>query len=176
MIRKHLRLKRLVLGTAVGLAIAAISAPAVLAKPTSGYGPLDPWAYSVIHRSSQATPASYSAVSGPLGVAAYQSFAGVTPKYGPLDPWAYSVIHRSSQSTPATYSGVSGPLGVAAYQSFAGVTPKQGEQVTSQSGFDWGDAGVGASVAFGVLLLLLTVVAVGRRYGPRINRSGLATS
>ena len=76
MIRKHLRLKRLVLGTAVGLAIAAISAPAVLAKPTSGYGPLDPWAYSVIHRSSQTTPASYSAVSGPLGVAAYQSFAG----------------------------------------------------------------------------------------------------
>ena len=132
MIRKHLRLKRLVLGTAVSLAIAAISAPAVLAKPTSGYGPLDPWAYSVIHRSSQATPASYSAVSGPLGVAAYQSFAGVTPKHG--------------------------------------------EQVTSQSGFDWGDAGIGASVAFGVLLLLLTVVALGRRYGPRINRSGLATS
>jgi hypothetical protein len=132
MIRKHLRLKRLVLGTAVSLAIAAISAPAVLAKPTSGYGPLDPWAYSVIHRSSQATPASYSAVSGPLGVAAYRSFAGVTPK--------------------------------------------QGDRVTSQSGFNWGDAGIGASVAFGVLLLLLTVVALGRRYGPRMNRTGLATS
>jgi hypothetical protein len=132
MIRKHLRLKRLVLGTAVGLAIAAISAPAVLAKPTSGYGPLDPWAYSVIHRSSQATPASYSAVSGPLGVAAYQSFAGVTPK--------------------------------------------QGERVIAQTGFDWGDAGIGASVMFGGLLLLLTVVAFGRRYGPGINRSGLATS
>jgi hypothetical protein len=132
MIRKHLRLKRVVLGTAVGLAIAAISAPAVLAKPTSGYGPLDPWAYSVIHRSSQTTPASYSAVSGPVGVAAYQSFAGITPK--------------------------------------------QGERVTSQSGFDWGDAGIGASVVFGAFVVLLTVVALGRRYGPRINRSGLATS
>ena len=132
MIRKHLRLKRLVLGAAVSLAIAAISAPAVLAKPTSGYGPLDQWAYSVIHRSTQATPSSYSAVSGPLGVVAYQSFAGVTPK--------------------------------------------QGEPVTSQSGFDWSDAGIGASVAFGALLLLLTVVALGRRYRPRINRSGLATS
>ena len=41
--------------------------------------------------------------------------------------------------------------------------------MTSQSGFDWGDAGIGASVAFGALLLLLTVVALGRRYGPRIN-------
>ena len=39
MIRKHLRLKRLVLGTAVGLAIAAISAPAVLAKPTKWVRP-----------------------------------------------------------------------------------------------------------------------------------------
>jgi hypothetical protein len=122
----------LVLGTAVSLAIAAISVPAVLAKPTSGYGPLDPWAYSVIHRSTQATPANYSAVSGPLGVTAYQSFAGVTPK--------------------------------------------QGERVTSQAGFDWGDAGIGASVVFGALLLLVSVIALGRRYRPRINRSGLATS
>ena len=53
MIRKHLRLKRLVLGLAVGFAIAAVSAPAVLAKPTSGDGPLDPWAYNVIHGATQ---------------------------------------------------------------------------------------------------------------------------
>ena len=150
MIRKHLRLKRLVLGTAVGLAIAAISAPAVLAKPTSGYGPLDPWAYSLVHRQTSGN--------------------------GPLDPWAYGLIHRSSQTTPSSYSAVSGPVGVAAYQSFAGITPKQGERVTSQSGFDWGDAGIGASVVFGAFVVLLTVVALGRRHGPRINRSGLATS
>lgn len=150
MIRKHLRLKRVVLGTAVTFAIAALSAPAVLAKPTSGYGPLDPWAYSVIHRP----------ITG----------------NGPLDPWAYSLVHRSTQSTPARYSAVSGPLGVKAYQSFAGITPKAGGHSTSQSGFNWSDAGIGASVAFGALLLLLTVVVLGRRYRPRINRSGLATS
>jgi hypothetical protein len=150
MIRKHLRLKRLVLGTAVGLAIAAISAPAVLAKPTSGNGPLDPWAYSLVHRQTSGN--------------------------GPLDPWAYSLVHRSTQAAPASYSAVSGPLGVAAYQSFAGITPKQSKSVTSQSGFNWGDAGIGASVAFGALLLLLTVVALGRRYRPRITRSGFATS
>ena len=150
MIRKHLRLKRLVLGTAVSLAIAALSAPAVLAKPTSGYGPLDPWAYSLVHRPTSGN--------------------------GPLDPWAYGLVHRSTQATPANYSAVSGPLGVAAYQSFAGITPRQSVTVTSQSGFNWGDAGIGASVAFGALLLLLTVVALGRRYRPRITRSGFATS
>jgi hypothetical protein len=152
MICKHLRLKRLVLGTAVGLAIAAISAPAVLAKPISGNGPLDPWAYSLVHQPTDGN--------------------------GPLDPWAYSVIHRDTQSTvtPQSYSAVSGPLGVRGYQSFAGITPRQSVTVTSQSGFNWGDAGIGASVAFGALLLLLTVVALGRRYGPRISRSGFATS
>ncbi len=151
MIRQHLRLKRLVLGTAVGLAIAAVSAPAVLAKPTSGNGPLDPWAYSLVHRQTSGN--------------------------GPLDPWAYSLVHRSTQAAPASYSAVSGPLGVAAYQSFAGITPKQSKSMTSQSGFSWGDAGIGASVAFGaLLLLLLTVVALGRRYRPRITRSGFATS
>jgi len=163
MIRKHLRLKRFVLGTAVTFAIAAISAPAVLAKPTSGNGPLDPWAYSLVHRSTQSTvtPQSYSAVSGPVGVRGYQSFAGITPK---------------QSVTPQSYSAVSGPVGVKGYQSFAGITPKHSVTVTSQSGFNWGDAGIGASVAFGALLLLLTVVAFARRYGPRITRSGFATS
>lgn len=136
MIRKHLRLKRLVFGLAVGFAIAAVSAPAVLAKPTSGDGPLDPWAYNVIHGATQATVVPvvrYSAVSGPLGVTAYQSFAGTTP----------SVQHR----------------------------------VSSQSGFDWGDAGIGALLALGVALLLLTAVALGRRSRSRIgDGSGLATS
>lgn len=166
MILKHLRLKRLVLGLAVSFAIAAVSAPAVLAKPTSGYGPLDPWAYSVIHGSTQAA-------AMPVG-------------NGPLDPWAYAVLHRSSASgkvganSPGLrYSAVSGPLGVAAYQSFAGIPPTaqhRGIVVTSQSGFNWGDAGIGASVSFGIALLLLTAVALGRRYRPRIDRSGLATS
>jgi hypothetical protein len=160
MIRKHLRLKRLVLGLAVSFAIAAVSAPAVLAKPTSGNGPLDPWAYNVIHRGAQATV--------------------MTSGNGPLDPWAYNVIHGGAQATVmpvVRYSAVSGPLGIAAYQSFAGTTPSAQHRVISQSGFDWGDAGIGALVAFGIALLLLTAAALGRRSRSRIgDRSGLATS
>ncbi len=130
MIRKHFRFKRLVLGFAFVIAIAAFSAPAVQAKPISGNGPLDPWAYSVIHRTTQANVAS----------------AG---KYGPLDPWAYAVIHRSSPSI---------------------VTARP------NNGFNWSDALIGASASFGAALLLVTALALGRRYRSRFDRSGLATS
>jgi len=141
MIRKHFRFKRMILGLAVGFAIAAVTAPVVSAMRVDGatggaqassgkYGTLDPWAYNVIHRSTQATVA-------PAG------------KYGQLDPWAYTVIHRSS---PAV------------------VTAR------TANGFNWSDAGIGASVSFGAALLLLTAVALGRRYRSRFDRSGLATS
>jgi hypothetical protein len=148
MMRKHFRFKRLVLGLAFGLAIAALSAPAVQAKPTSGNGPLDPWAYGLIHRSTQAnaTPAA---------------------RYGPLDPWAYAAIHRNS-------SGSVVPQDVRDHRLVAQLV--QADRPTSQSAFNWGDAGIGASVSVAAVLLLLSAFVLGRRHLQRINRSGLATS
>jgi hypothetical protein len=137
MIRKHFRFKRVVLGLALGLVFAAIAAPAALAKPVSSdtlNGGFDPWAYSLVHQSTQ--PSSPQVVD-----------------LGPLDPWAYSVIHGNSATPPATaIRGSSSP-----------------------SGFDWSDAGVGAGVSFGVVLILLASVGFGVKYR-RIHRSGLATS
>ena len=141
MIRKHFRFKRMILGLAVGFAIAAVTAPVVSAMRVDGatggaqassekYGSLDPWAYNVIHRSTQTNVA-------PAG------------KYGQLDPWAYTVIHQSSPSV---------------------VTARPA------NGFDYSDAGIGASISFGAAILLLTAVALGRRYRSRFDRSGLATS
>ena len=141
MIRKHFRFKRMILGLAVGFAIAAVTAPVVSAMRVDGatggaqassekYGSLDPWAYNVIHRST------------PVNVAP----AG---KYGQLDPWAYTVIHHSSPSV---------------------VTARP------DNGFNYGDAGIGASILLGAAILLLTAVALGRRYRSRFDRSGLATS
>ena len=141
MIRKHFRFKRMILGLAVGFAIAAVTAPVVSARRVDGatggaqassekYGTLDPWAYNVIHQSTQTNVA-------PAG------------KYGQLDPWAYTVIHRSSPSV---------------------VTARP------DNGFNYGDAGIGASILFGAAILLLTAVALGRRYRSRFDRSGLATS
>lgn len=52
----------------------------------------------------------------------------------------------------------------------------QADRGTSQSGFDWGDAGIGASVSFGATMFLLTAVGLGRRYRSQMGRSRLATS
>jgi len=69
---------------------------------------------------------------------------------GPLDPWAYNVVHKSS-ATPAPTAG------------------------SSSQAFDYGDAGIGAGVSFGIVLILVGTVVFGFRYR-RIQRSGLATS
>jgi hypothetical protein len=72
--------------TAIAFAAAVIAiallVPAAQAQQATSenYGPLDPWAYSLIHRSTQAN-------------------VTLDGKYGPLDPWAYAVIHRSSVAT-----------------------------------------------------------------------------
>jgi hypothetical protein len=165
MIRKHFRFKRLILGLAVGCAIAAVSAPAVPAMRVDGatggaqassekYGTLDPWAYNVIHRSTQATVA-------PAG------------KYGQLDPWAYNVIQQSTQANGVS-AGKYGQLDPWAYTAIHRSSPSV---VTARpdNGFNWSDAGIGASVLFGAALLLLTALALGRRYRSRFDR-GLATS
>jgi len=191
MIRKHFRFKRLILGLTVGFAIAAVTAPAVLAMhgnwATGGtqassekYGTLDPWAYNVIHRSTQANVAP-AGNSGQLDPWAYNVIhrstqANVAPagNSGPLDPWAYNVIHRSTQANVAS-AGKYGQLDPWAYTVIHRSSPAV---VTARpnNGFNWSDAGIGASVLFGAALLLLTAVALGRRYRSRFDRSGLATS
>ena len=190
MIRKQFRFKRLILGLAVGFAIAAVTAPAVPAMhgnwATGGaqassekYGTLDPWAYNVIQRNTQANVAS-AGKYGALDPWAYnviqrntQANVASAGKYGALDPWAYNVVHRSSQANVA--AGKYGQLDPWAYTV---IHPSSPAVVTARpnNGFNWSDAGIGASVSFGAALLLLTAVALGRRYRSRFDRSGLATS
>lgn len=147
--RKHFRFKRLVLGLAFGFAVAAFSVPTVQAKPTSsGNGPLDPWAYGLVHGRSQA-----------YGVPA--------AKYGPLDPWAYAVIHRSASRTSV-------PPDVRDHRLIAELV--QSDRPTSQTAFNWGDAGIGASVSFGLVFLVLLALTLSRRYRQRPDQPGIATS
>lgn len=115
MIRKHFRLRRLVLGLAASLAIAAGAAPTVQAKPIGG------------------SPA-------------YQ--ASTSQRIVPTDVRDHRLIGRLVLA----------------------------DRGASQSGFDWGDAGIGASVSFGATMFLLTAAGLGRRYRSRIDRSRLATS
>jgi hypothetical protein len=161
MIRKHFRFKRLVLGLALGLVFAAVAAPTTLAKPVNSdtlNGGLDPWAVSLVYKSTH--PNSTQAVDvGPLDPWAvslvYKSTHPSTQAVdlGPLDPWAYNLVHKSSATSAVTTIKVS----------------------NSSPGFDFGDAGIGAAVSFGVALILLAAVGFGLRQR-RIHRSGLATS
>ena len=147
MIRKHFRFKRLVLGLTVGVAVAAFTTPATQARVY---------------------------IDGP------QAKVTAAGNYGPLDPWAYAVIHRTAPG--ATVAGTAIASGIISPDVRDHQLVRQLVQAdrmtsqTSQSGFDWGDAGIGASVSFGVAILLLTAVALGWRYRSRIDRSGLATS
>jgi hypothetical protein len=70
-----------------------------------------------------ATAVAAIATAAPTSFAAAPAPAG---KSDQLDPWAYSVIHRTLP--------VAGP---------------------TDSGFQWGDAGVGAAASTGALLVLL---------------------
>jgi hypothetical protein len=47
------------------------------------------------------------------------------------------------------------------------VVPNPVVSTTGSDGFNWSDAGIGASVSFGLALLLLTAVGLGRRYRSR---------
>jgi hypothetical protein len=160
MIRKHFRFKRFVLGLALGVVAAAIVAPAALAKPVSSdtlNGGLDPWAVGVVYQSTHPMSAQ---------------------DLGPVDPWAYGLVHKSTQPTSTGVTNL-GPLDPWAYslvhRASATPAPTTIKVSSSTSGFDYGDAGIGAAVSFGAALILLGSIAVGLRYR-RIHRSGLATS
>lgn len=67
--------QRLRRSIASALAVAAIAAPCAQASGSQDkYGPLDPWAYHLLHQ---------------------------TNKYGPLDPWANNLIRRNSLAARA---------------------------------------------------------------------------
>jgi hypothetical protein len=95
------------------------------------------------------------AIDGPTGgEQAYQVQSLKASQLGPLDPWAYAAVH-SQDATPASTVLT---------------------RTSTDNGFNWSDAGIGASVTFGGVLVLLTAVGFGRKYRGRIDRSGLATS
>jgi len=48
--------------------------------------------------------------------------------------------------------------------------------VSSPGGFDWADAGIGASIGFGAVLVLLASVVVGRRTRSRFDQTGLTSA
>jgi hypothetical protein len=154
MIRKHFRLKRI----ALGLALAAVAAPSAQATVLLDGHPA-PVSYTAVPHQPIASEISVQApVVSQLQVEGlrWQAMANAYQAQSPV---------KSENSF-----GVPGP-------SLAGAT---GPQVvatsagTTSNGFNWSDAGIGASVAFGAALMLLMAVILGRKF--RSRPTGLAST
>ena len=146
----------------LALAVSALAAPMAQAKlsPARKYGPLDPWAYKVIHQNVRSVPLITEHSAGQNNAArptrrsvplitehsAGQNSSSQTSaaaKYGPLDPAIAAAIRKHSLGQ----NGVSRT----AAASLPADTP---------NGFDWGAAEIGATVAFAAMLLALGVATL----------------
>lgn len=151
MIRKHFRLKRIVLG----LALAAVAAPTAQAAvyvdgPTPGV------------QAGYIRAASHQSVRSEMSVQ-----STVTPLQA--DGLRWTAIAKAYESSKPGVTAAGAALANQKHSALP-VTP-QAVQVASSS-FNWSDAGIGASVSFGAALLLLTLVGLGRRNRTR----GLASA
>jgi len=143
------------IGLIVGLAV--VTEPALAG--TNQNGPLDPWAYALVHRSAAETQ-QY----GPLDPWAYalvHRSAAETQQYGPLDPWAYALVHKSAatpeHNPPDARAHVIREAEESGLQSVAPATSE------TSAGMDWGSAGIGAAGAFGLVILLVGGTIIVRR-------------
>lgn len=150
MIRKHFRIRRVVLGLAFAL-VAAPSALAVTGPVTDGGGP-DPY------RSNVYAAQSHQPIASEISVQANQ----LTPLQVEGLRWQAMADFYASQKPVRSENsfGVPGPSAGGAQGPFSVQTASS----VGSSGIDWSDAGIGASIAFGAALMLLTVVGLGRRH------------
>jgi hypothetical protein len=153
MIRKHFRLKRIALGLAFAAVVVAPTAQARVAL-VDGH----------------AAPVSYTAVEHPIA-SEISVQSGVPQLQVEGLRWQAMADAYQAQSPVRSENsfGAPGP-------SLAGATGPQvvAAASTTSDGFNWSDAGIGASVAFGAALMLLMAVVLGRRF--RSRPTGLAST
>jgi hypothetical protein len=170
MIRKHFRLRRV----ALGLAFAAVAAPAAHATPVSLSGGVTPTLSQL--------QAEASRVYGSQGDASTSSIhGGVTPTLSQLQAEASRVYGSQGDVSTSSIHGGSTPTMAQLEQQAAQYRARLDAakaQVTAggSDDFEWTDAGIGASVTLGSALLLLTCVGLGRRYRSRSQSTRLAST
>jgi hypothetical protein len=147
MIRKHFRLKRI----ALGLAFAAIVVPSAQATVLLDGHPA-PVSYTAVERQPIA-----SEISVQSGVPQLQ-----------VEGLRWQAMAKAYEAPGITAAGAA--LSNAKHNAY----PVSVVQTTTSDGFNWSDAGIGASVAFGAALMLLLAVVLGRRF--RSRPTGLAST
>ena len=158
MIRKHFRLKR---RFAAGLALAALMAvPVAQATHNVSGGTLDP------------------AIQSALNARAVQGIE-VVSEHGQTSP-QLSQLQVEGMRWQAMADVYRQPTLISTENSYGASKPSRTQArvlaVSSSDGFDWADAGIGASIGLGAVLLLLTSVIVARRTRSRFDHAGLTSA
>ena len=154
MIRKHFRLKKI----ALGLAFAAlVVAPTAQARVALVDGHAAPISYTAVEHQRIASEISVQSGVPQLQVEAlrWQAMADAYQAQSPV---------KSENSFGAPGPGLAGATGPQIVATAS----------TTSDGFNWSDAGIGASIAFGAALMLLLAVVLGRRF--RGRPTGLAST
>jgi hypothetical protein len=149
MIRKHFRLKRIALGLAFAAVVVAPTAQASVALVDGHPAPVS---YTAVERQPIA-----SEISVQSGVPQLQ-----------VEGLRWQAMAKAYESPGITAAGAA--LSNAKHTAY----PVSVVQTTTSDGFNWSDAGIGASVAFGAALMLLMAVILGRRF--RSRPTGLAST
>ncbi|MBA3734902.1 MAG: hypothetical protein H0W90_06855 [Actinobacteria bacterium] len=152
MIRKHFRLKRIALGFALATTVAAPTAQAAVYVD----GPTPGVQAGYIRAVSHQTVRSEMSVQSPVSQLTVEGLR-----------WQ-AMAKQYENQTGITAAGAA----LANQQHSALPVPAQLATTSGSDGFNWSDAGIGASVSFGAALLLLTAVGLGRRSRSR----GLASA
>ena len=153
MIRKHFRLKRIALGLALATAVVAPTAQAAVYVD----GPTPGVQAGYIRAAAHKTIASEMSVQSPVSQLKVEGMR-------------WQAMAKQYENQP----GITAAGAALANQKHSAL-PVPTTQVSTTSvsdGFNWSDAGIGASVSFGAALLLLTAVGLGRRSRSR----GLASA
>jgi len=154
------RLKTLTL--AIAISVLAVSTAQAQQTQLNKNGPLDPWAYNVIHRSITQPPPLISENSAGQHRATQRSIGQSIPLFSENSAWAGTHVPLDPAIAAAILNHSVGQT--SALKSVAASVP-----AGTRNGFDWGDAGIGAIVALMITLFTLGVrTMMLRRSRPRL--------
>jgi hypothetical protein len=172
MIRKHIRLKRIALGLALATAVVAPTAQAAVYVdgPTpgvqAGYIRAAAYQLKVEGMRWQAMAKQYESQPGITAAGAMlanqKHSALPVPDQLKIEGMRWMAMANQYKNQP----GITAAGAMLANQKHSALPVPITQAVTtsvSDGGFNWSDAGIGASVSFGAALLLLTAIGLGRR-------------
>jgi hypothetical protein len=183
MIRTTHTLNRLAQGIAAAIAVAVLIAPAGLAGTSARYGAHDPWFTNAVSRAQPSAPDpwfNYAVSRTQLRAPdPWFNYAVSRTQLRAPDPWFNYAVSLSTRTNTANHSGYrfttdtlggnGQPKPTPGYRFITDtLAPGSGNPpaiALVSTGFDWGDAGVGAAATLGFVLLMLTGSVMLRRRG-----------